>query len=127
MHEDEFLSAIRKTTDMEDPDKINRAAVATLRVLSQRLAGGAPWGIAGQLPAAIADKLPDEGGGQDFPLQEFYERVAHLEGVSPHEARNHARAVMSAVISAIGRSEWQNMVAQLPSEYADLAFTGPVH
>ena len=42
-----------------------------MRVLSQRLAGGEPWDIAGQLPPLVSDEMPDEGGGERCSILEF--------------------------------------------------------
>lgn len=127
MKDDELLSAIRKNSDLDSPQDVERAAHATLSVLGQRLAGGQPLNLGSQLPPTFAEDLAVVGAGERFSLDEFYERVAHLEGTDPDEARRHARAVLAGVRSAVDRNEYDKMLAQLPSDYADLVSTGPVH
>jgi uncharacterized protein (DUF2267 family) len=127
MKDEEFISAIRKTSGIEDAEQVKTAARATLRVLSERVSGNQPRGLAGQLPPVVADDMPDQGGGERFGIDEFYQRIAEAEGCSHDDARRHARAVMAAVASAVGRSEIENMLSQLPSDYVDLGISGPTH
>lgn len=102
MNDDELISAIQENSDLDDRDEVERAAYATLTVLGLRLAGG-------------------------FSLDDFYDRVGRLEGTGHDEARRHARAVMAGVKAAIDRYEWDNILDQLPADYADLMVAGPVH
>lgn len=127
MKDDELISAIRKNSDLDDPDQVMRAAHATLTVLGQRLAGGEPLHLGAQLPTTFAKELATEGAGERFSLDEFYQRVASEEGTNKDDARRHARAVMAGVRSAVDRNDFDKMLAQLPGEYSDLVFTGPVH
>jgi uncharacterized protein (DUF2267 family) len=127
MKDDELISAIRKNSDLDDPDEVVRAAHATLSVLGKRLAGGEPLDLGSQLPTTFARELAVEGKGERFSVNDFYDRVAREEGTTKEDARRHARAVMAGVRSAVDPNEWQDMVSQLPDDYADLVFTGPVH
>jgi uncharacterized protein (DUF2267 family) len=53
-------------------------------------------------------------------LDEFVRRVAEREGVTPAEARDHARAVFATLREAVGEEEFRDIRAQLPLEYAAL-------
>jgi uncharacterized protein (DUF2267 family) len=127
MKDDELISAIRKNSDLDSPQDVEKAAHATLTVLGQRLAGGQPLHLGAQLPTSFAQDLAVVGEGERFSLDEFYERVAREEGTGKDDARRHARAVMAGVKSAVDRNEYEKMLSQLPSDYADLVSTGPVH
>jgi uncharacterized protein (DUF2267 family) len=127
MKDDELISAIRTNSDLDDRDEVQRAAHATLTVLGQRLAGGEPLDLGSQLPTSFGESLAVVGEGERFSLDEFYDRVGRMEGTAHEDARRHARAVMAGVKAAVDRNEWEDMLAQLPAEYSDLVFTGPVH
>jgi hypothetical protein len=110
MKDEVLFSAIRNNSDLEQDDEIERAAYATLTVLGLCLATGEPLDPSRQ-----------------FSLDEFYDRVGELEGIGRDDARQHARAVMVGVKAAVDPFEWDNMVSQLPADYADLVFGAPVH
>lgn len=127
MKDHELISAIRDNSDLRTPEDVEKAAHATLSVLGQRLSGGAPLNLGSQLPTTFAEDLAVVGEGERFTLDEFYSRVARIEGTDVDHARHHARAVMAGVRTAVERTEFDNLLAQLPADYDDLVFTGPVH
>jgi uncharacterized protein (DUF2267 family) len=129
MKDEELISAIRKNSDLDDVERIKEAARATLSVLGQRVSGEEPRHLGAQLPPTFGEMLPNEGGGESFDLDEFYRRVAEMEGhgCSNQDARRHAKAVVAAVKSAVTPGEFDDLVSQLPSEYGELVGTGPVH
>jgi uncharacterized protein (DUF2267 family) len=125
VNDEELIAAIRDNSDLDDPEAVERAAHATLTVLGLRLAGGEPIDLGNQQPTSLARSLAAVGEGEQFSLDEFYDRVGQLEGVGHDDARRHARAVMAGVRAAVDDNEWENMLAALPTEYADLVSTGP--
>jgi uncharacterized protein (DUF2267 family) len=126
MKDDEFISAVKTTSGIDDNDHCTDAIRATLTVLGQRVAGGQPHNLAAQLPATVGSYLPAEGAGESFSVDEFYERVAQAEGCRTQDARRHARAVMAAIRSAVEPGEFEDLTAQLPGDYADLLGISPV-
>lgn len=129
MKEHEIVAAVRKTVGLTDPGHAESATHATLSVLGQRLAGGEPKDLAGQLPPAIAEALPTTGGAEPFGLEEFYRRVAEAEGrdCTQDSAREHARAVVATLKQGVSKGEFDDLVSQLPREYRDDLFsTAPV-
>jgi uncharacterized protein (DUF2267 family) len=129
MKDEELISAIRKNSDLDDVERIKEAARATLSVLGQRVSGEEPRHLGAQLPPSFGEMLPDEGGAEQFDLNEFYRRVAEMEGhgCSNQDARRHAKAVIAAVKSAVTPGEFDDLLSQLPSEYGELVGAGPVH
>lgn len=129
MKEHEIVAAVRKTVGLSDADTAATATSATLSVLAQRLAGNEPRDLAAQLPAGIADALPDAGGGEAFGVEEFYRRVADAEGqgCTQDSAREHARAVIATLKAGVTEGEFTDLVSQLPDDYRqDLLTTAPV-
>lgn len=125
MNDAELIAAIRDNSDLDDPEEAERAAHATLTVLGLRLAGGEPIDLGSQQPTSLGQSLAAVGEGEQFSLDEFYDRVGKLEGIGHDDARRHARAVMAGVKAAVDDNEWENMLAALPVEYTDLVVTGP--
>lgn len=128
MKQDELVSAIRATGGFTSMGQAETATRATLTVLGERLSGGEPRDLAAQLPGAIAEALPPVGAGERFGVEEFYRRVAALEGdlCPAPKARRHARAVVAGLKASVSPTEFEDVAAQLPSDYADLLGREPV-
>jgi uncharacterized protein (DUF2267 family) len=128
MQEHEFVSAVKESLGLPDNQSAERAVRATLTVLGQRLAGGEAKDLASQLPAGIKDALPDEGAGERFDVDTFYQRIAEQEGdgVTVAQARQHARAIAKGLETALTDGEWQNFTSQLPQDFQDFLGTEPV-
>ncbi|WP_433032280.1 DUF2267 domain-containing protein [Actinomycetospora sp. CA-053990] len=128
MQEHEFVSAVKESLDLPDNNSAERAVKATLTVLGQRLEGGEAKDLASQLPGGLADALPNEGGGERFDVDTFYQRIAEQEGdgVTVAQARQHARAIAKGLETALTDGEWQNFTSQLPKDFQDFLGTEPV-
>jgi uncharacterized protein (DUF2267 family) len=97
---------------------------ARLRTLGERLAGGESFDLASQLPKELVNELPERAPGERFGVEEFYRRVAEREGTDPATARRHARAVMMVPRQAVTSGEFDDLLSQLPKEYAELVAAG---
>jgi uncharacterized protein (DUF2267 family) len=128
MQEHEFVSAVKESLDLPDNRSAERAVKATLTVLGQRLEGGEAKDLASQLPGSLADALPNEGGGERFDVDTFYQRIAEQEGegVTVAQALQHARAIAKGLETALTDGEWQNFTSQLPNDFQDFLGTDPV-
>ena len=125
MQEHEFVSAVKESLDLPDNDAARTAVRSTLVLLGQRLAGGETKDLASQLPGGLKEYLPDEGAGERFSVDTFYERIADQEGggVTVAQARQHARSIAKGLETALSDGEWSNFVSQLPSDFADFLGT----
>lgn len=128
MKADEIVSAVQQSAGIDTPEHARQAVRATIGVLGQRLSGGETKDLASQLPSEFAAELPPSGPGERFGLAEFYQRVADNEGggCTPQQARQHARAVAAALKVVVTGQEFNQIAAQLPTEYEDLLSSGPV-
>jgi uncharacterized protein (DUF2267 family) len=105
-----------------DGDGARRAADAVLRTLAERIAGGEVQDLIARLPVELHAPLVEgdaasKGVARRMALDDFVRRVAEREGVTPDEAREHARAVFATLREAVGEDEFRDVSAQLPLEY----------
>ena len=129
MKEQEIVAAVREVSGLADPGHATDATHATLAVLGERLAGEATGDLAARLPAGIAEALPPTGAGEPFGVEDFYRRVAEVEGrgCTPDGAREHARAVVATLKAGVPEDEFADLTAQLPADYReDLLSTAPI-
>lgn len=120
MRADEFVAKVRTLAEFESNDQAYEAIEATLDTLRQRLTGNEPRNLASQLPPEIAGPLDGEGGGEDFSISEFYDRVAEKENAGREEATGHARAVTATVQELVTAGELDDVREQLKGEFEEL-------
>lgn len=122
MEHDEFIGLLQERARLDSRGAAETVARATLETLGERLAGGEPKDLASQLPDGIGRALGARGGGERFGPSEFYGRVAERAspGTDAPAAAFQARAVMSVVREAVSGGELDDVVDQLPDEFAEL-------
>jgi uncharacterized protein (DUF2267 family) len=107
-----------------DRDVAARAAEAVLEVLGERISAGEAEDFEPDLPAELREALRRGYGRKPaavpMPAGEFVRRVAELEGVSPHEAEQHVRAVFAALRKLLPDKEFADLAAQLSRDYEEL-------
>jgi uncharacterized protein (DUF2267 family) len=116
----EFVNRVAERAGFGSTEEADRAATATLSVLGERLKGGEPKDAGAQLPPELADAIGFRGPGEIFDLTEFYRRVAEREGGGTLivDAQWHAGAVMEVLLDAVSPGERDDILSQLPQEYA---------
>lgn len=77
-----------------------------------------------KLPKRLKEYLQPEvpSTGQQYSLEEFYQKVGDREKLGRAEVVNHVSAVMQVFQSAISQGELNHIRDQLSSEY-DLLFS----
>jgi uncharacterized protein (DUF2267 family) len=105
-----------------DPDRARRAAEAVLEALGERITRGQVEDLEEFLAPELHAPLDrgdarSDGAARPLSLEEFTELVAELEGVTPAEARDHARAVFATLREALPEKELSDTVAQLPRDF----------
>jgi uncharacterized protein (DUF2267 family) len=119
---DEFVQRVADRAGL-DPQQARRATDAVLEALGDRITGGEVDDLEAELPQALHPPLErgkeeSHGAARPVPLRDFLRRVAEREGVTPDEAREHARAVFATLREAVTEKEIADVEAQLPDEYA---------
>jgi uncharacterized protein (DUF2267 family) len=119
---EEFLRRVAERAGLEAGAAL-RATGAVLETLAERISGGEVRDLIEELPLELHEPLRhgdalSNGAARPMSLKEFERRVAEREGVTPEEAREHARAVLATLREAVTRKEWLDVIAQLPEEYA---------
>jgi uncharacterized protein (DUF2267 family) len=109
-----------------DREAARRAADAVLRTLGERIAGGEVEDLVTRLPVELHPPLragneASRGKAQRMSVEEFVDRIAEREGVTPLEAAEHARAVFATLREAVGEEEFRDVTDQLPHDFAALA------
>lgn len=123
MKDNELLNQVRVRAGLADRPADQRATLATLDVLGQRLTGNEPADFAAQLPGELQDLLTQHAGpAEDYGPEEFVRRVAehHDDGTTAEQASQSVRVVLGAVGEFVSRGEVDDLRAQLPSGYEDL-------
>lgn len=106
-----------------DTDRARRATDAVLTTLAERISRGEIDDLISRLPVELHPPLQkgddlSNGAARRMSLDDFLRRIAEREGVTPAEAREHARAVFATLREAVGEHEFLDVSAQLPVEYA---------
>jgi uncharacterized protein (DUF2267 family) len=115
----EFLGRVQQRASIDSREQALDAIRATYQTLSERLQGGEPLDLAGQLPSLLQNYAA-VGEGERFDTNEFFHRVADREGVNEDQAREHARAVLEVTSEAVSNGEIGDVLSQLPQEYHGL-------
>lgn len=121
---DEFLDKVAGRAGLDRKGAL-RATEAVLETIAARIAPGEVDDLISLLPVRLhaalkVGKAASPGRAQRTPLEEFLGRVAELEGVSPEQARDHAKAVFLTLREAVGNEEFFDVTVQFPPEYAAL-------
>ncbi len=126
MNYDEFIGKVQQRARLSSRADAERATRAVLETLAERLAGGEPKDLASQLPKELGRYLliPGAGAGVRYGLQDFYELVSQREGVDVAKAAYHVRAVASVLREAVSPGEWEDVLAQLPTDYDRILESG---
>jgi uncharacterized protein (DUF2267 family) len=112
-----FLTTIREQTGL-DRDHAERAAMATLETLAERLPKARAEELAEDLPERLRFWLQNAGDEPGaFGVLEFARRVAEREEVDGDAAGEHARAVFRALARVAPAYEIEDLAAALPPEY----------
>jgi uncharacterized protein (DUF2267 family) len=117
----EFYESVARVTGLSTEDA-ERVTKSTLLALADRLPGDETDEVAAQLPWPMKDWLTGRARSQpaEFGADELIQRVEERTGL-PHDRADAAvRAVMSTLRATIA-GEFDDMLAQLPAEFARLA------
>jgi uncharacterized protein (DUF2267 family) len=121
---DDFIDSVARRAGL-DTEAARRASEAVLEALADRISAGEVDDLVSRLPAQFRPalergKLRSHGASRRMSLDEFLQRIADLQGTTPDQAKEHARAVFATLRQTVGEKEFRDVTAQLPKEYAVL-------
>ena len=134
MKYEEFIEQVQKRAHLASKSDAERATRAALETLAECISKEERYDAASQLPRGLALYLeqpflgtwnqPAPSSKRNFSLDEFFQRMSIREDVPPATAREHAHAVVSVLLEALSRGEFEDIRRQLPIEYYYEFFEG---
>jgi uncharacterized protein (DUF2267 family) len=106
-------------------DRAERATLATLQTLDERIDAGEARDLEEELPDEVAPRLATTTPAERLDIDEFLRRLAEREGVDIETAERHAAAVFIALQRAVSPQEFADLTAELPKDFAPLLPAGP--
>jgi uncharacterized protein (DUF2267 family) len=126
---EDFVAAVAERAGSQ-PGVARRLTEAVLTTIAERVAPGEVDDLRGQLPIELQAALDrglasNPGRATRMPADRFVARVAdHAPGVTPTQARTHARALFDVLRETITDTEFYDLTAQLPDVYRALQASG---
>ena len=134
MKYEEFIEEVQKRAHLASKNEAKRATRAALETLAESISQKERYDAASQLPKGLAlylkepflgpGKQPSPSPKRNLSLDEFFQRMSIREDVPPATAREHAHAVMSVLVDALSKGEFEDIRAQLPIEFYYEFFEG---
>ena len=134
MKYEEFIEEVQKRAHLASKNEAKRATRAALETLAESISQKERYDAASQLPKGLAlylkepflgpGKQPAPSPKRSLSLDEFFQRMSIREDVPLATAREHAHAVMSVLVDALSRGEFEDIRAQLPTEFYYEFFEG---
>jgi uncharacterized protein (DUF2267 family) len=120
MQYDDFLEQVAQRTGLNRAYG-DKAIVAVLETLSERIGSKEASGLAAELPrqlqAAVAE-APEQPA--QFPVDDFVRKVAAREWVPAREARVHAKVVLRTLRQTVSKGEVRDALSRLGPDYQSL-------
>ncbi|HYU73701.1 MAG TPA: DUF2267 domain-containing protein [Ktedonobacteraceae bacterium] len=134
MKYEEFIEEVQKRAHLASKNEAKRATRAALETLAESISQKERYDAASQLPKGLAlylkepflgpGKQPAPSPKRNLSLDEFFQRMSIREDVPLETAREHAHAVMSVLVDALSKGEFEDIRAQLPIEFYYEFFEG---
>lgn len=122
MKSDEFLAKVRDRGEYASHEEAAHVIRITLARLGERLAGGEAEDLASQLPAELQTPLLQAAAtpASSSGIHEFLLRLAGDLNATEETARWDASAVLTTLGEAITGGQLNQILSQLPAEFAAL-------
>jgi uncharacterized protein (DUF2267 family) len=124
MDHDAFIELVAAEAAL-DRDPAERATRATLQTLGERIDREEARHLAAQLPPEVAPWIATTTSAEGFDADELLRRVAERADLDLEAARRAAAGVLDALARTVSPAEWDDLVAELPGDYAPLMPRGP--
>lgn len=125
MQYDEFIDRVLERSGLGSRDRAIDITRAALETLGERLDRTVRRGVASQLPSELRELMLSRPDSDQYPLQEFYQRVGARADTKYYDAAERATAVLGVLREAVSEGQMQEMLDSLPHEYSRL-FSGEI-
>jgi uncharacterized protein (DUF2267 family) len=115
-----FIEEVQTRTGLTERSEAMAVIEATVGVLGQLLAENERRQLSAHLPDELAYALQEDEAGQDFELDEFYERVSEREGVEEGFGLEHAQTVCKVFNQMLDNEDRVFIRQRLPESVASL-------
>lgn len=123
MRYEEIVTHVRQHGGPSEQDEAERALMAVVEVLAQRMPGAESSNLASQLPAELKHPLLEQHSEvEPFGAEEFLRRVAEVEGDgnTGEDVQQHVRAAFGAISTAVTGGKFSDVLAKLSEDYERL-------
>ena len=120
MQYQDFIEGVRKSGNFHSLEEAEVAVEAVLSTLAERLHSTVTDKFQSQLPNQLKKYLSVSSDNIKFSLEEYYKRVGARANVRYSQAVRLSRAVMNMVNSAITTGLKDEILNDLPAEFAEL-------
>lgn len=117
MQYDNFIGEVQHRAQLDSREAALSISRATLTTLSERIQPGEAENLGAQLPEELGRFLEDVDEVEQFPFDEFVDRVADREEIGdddPADAAFHAQVVLDVVEEAVSAGAFEDIKTQLP-------------
>ncbi|GHE37930.1 hypothetical protein GCM10017673_45500 [Streptosporangium violaceochromogenes] len=94
---------------------------ATVETLGDRLSAGEARHLASCLPEFLRGSFPIRDRSRPFGLHDFVMRISRRTGLTPKEATDGVRAVLTTLRQTVPGDVFDQAMSQLPAEYQEMA------
>jgi uncharacterized protein (DUF2267 family) len=117
---DEFVGQVQNRAKLGSTGEAVRAIQAVFQTLAERLDAGEAKDLAAQLPQELGFYLQTQEHRKRMSLDEFFRTISERETADLPDAVYHTRVVMEVLQEAVSLGEINDILAELPPEWATL-------
>lgn len=118
---DDFITRVQEQARLDTREDAITITRAVLETLGERLDRKVRNGVEAQLPNELKEFLLTRvGSGDQYSLDEFYNRVGARADLKYNEATERTRQVFTVLREAVAGGEIEDILEDLPPEYGTL-------
>lgn len=111
---DEFVEAVQSRALFDDTADTLRSMRRILAALGMQLSKSCAREVAAQLPEELRPALLRSAKAESSGLEEFLRRLSLDEHLSPAQAKQRARAVLTVLAESLSPEQLDSLLAELP-------------
>lgn len=115
-----YLDSVCRRGGLDSAEQAEEIARATLSVLGEVLVDTDRDALADELPEPLREALCTGQPNQEYELEEFYRRLAEVEGLNEGLARETAQVVGQVLGRAVDAEVIHRIRQRLPKDYVNL-------